>query len=96
METFAEGLATRVGFELTQTIMREHLADFILVPDAELRRALRIVLETTHNLAEPAGAASLAAAFRLRERLSGKKVALSMSGGNITLVQLKSILNEES
>jgi threonine dehydratase len=96
METFAEGLATRVGFELTQSIMRDHLADFILVPDTELRRALRVILETTHNLAEPAGAASVAAAFRLRERFAGKKVALSMSGGNITLEQLKSILDEEA
>jgi threonine dehydratase len=76
--------------------MREHLSDFILVPDSELRGALRVVLETTHNLAEPAGAASVAAAFRLRERLAGKKVALSMSGGNITLGQLKSILDEEA
>jgi threonine dehydratase len=96
METFAEGLATRAGFELTQSIMRDHLADFILVPDVELRRAVRVILETTHNLAEPAGAASVAAAFRLRNRLAGKKVALSMSGGNITLEQLKSILDEEA
>lgn len=94
MDTFAEGLATRVGFELTQAIMRDHLADFVLVPDSDLRRAVRLLLETTHNLAEPAGAASLAAAVKLRDRLEGKKVALSLSGANITVAQLRAILDE--
>lgn len=94
METFAEGLATRVGFELTLGVMREHLSDFVLVPDNEIRQALRLVLETTHNLAEPAGAAPVAAGLRLRDRLAGKKVVFSMSGGNITLSQLKSVLDE--
>jgi len=94
METFAEGLATRVGFELTQAIMRDHLADFVLVADGDLRHAVRLLLETTHNLAEPAGAASLAAALKLRERLEGKKVALSLSGANLTVAQLSAILDE--
>ncbi len=93
METFAEGLATRCGFELTQSILRDHLADFVLVPDQEIRQALRIVLETTHNLAEPAGAAPVAAALRLKDRLKGRKVALSLSGANITLDQLREVLS---
>ena len=92
METFAEGLATRCGFELTQAILRDHLADFVLVSDEQIREALRITLETTHNLAEPAGAAPVAAALSLGERLQGRKVALSLSGANITLDQLKEIL----
>jgi threonine dehydratase len=94
METFAEGLATRVGFELPQSIMRDHLADFVLVSDAELRRAVRLLIETTHNLAEPAGAASLAGALKLRQKLSGKRVALSLSGANLTVDQLRAILDE--
>ena len=93
MDTFAEGLATRCGFELPQAIMREHLADFILVPDDEIRDALKIVLETTHNLAEPAAAAPVAAAFRLRNRIAGKQVAFLLSGANITLQQLRSLLS---
>ncbi len=96
METFAEGLATRVGFELPQAIMKEHLSDFILVADEEISRAVAVVLETTHNLAEPAGAAPVAAALRLRDRLAGKKVALSLSGGNITLEQLRAVLHNGS
>jgi len=66
MGTIAEGLATRVAFELPQRILWENLDDFILVPDAELRTAVRLIIETTRNLAELAGAASLAAALRLK------------------------------
>ena len=82
METFAEGLATRVGFALTQAIMRDHLDDFVLVSEAEMRQAMRLMLEKTHNLAEAAGASPLAAALKIKERLQGKRVALILSGGN--------------
>ena len=84
METFAEGLATRVAFELPQRIMREHLDDFMLVSDGEIRSAIVTMIETTRNLVEAAGAASLAGALNLRERLAGKRVALICSGGNIS------------
>ena len=92
METVAEGLATRLGFELTQGILREMLDDFVLVSEEELARAVVLHLENTHNLTEHAGAASLAAAIKLKDRLRGKKVALVMSGGNITLDQLRAAL----
>lgn len=94
LETFAEGLATRVPFALTQQIMRRLLDDVVLVSDAELRRAIVLLLDTTHQLAEGAGAASTAAAFKLRDRLAGKKVALVLSGGNLTLDQLQASLAE--
>jgi len=92
MGTIAEGLATRVAFELPQRILWENLDDFILVPDAELRAAVRLMIETTRNLAELAGAASLAAALRLKARLEGKGVALILSGANITSAQLAAVL----
>ncbi|MCI0606845.1 pyridoxal-phosphate dependent enzyme [bacterium] len=60
METFAEGLATRVPFMLPQQILWEHLDDFILVEDDEMKRAVLLYLEKAKTLAEPAGAASLA------------------------------------
>jgi threonine dehydratase len=53
------------------------------------------MLEGTRNLAEPAGAAPLAAALRLRERLAGKTVALIQSGGNISPGQLRELLERE-
>src|ERR671936_519282 len=92
METRAEGLATRVAFELPQRILREHLDEFVLVGEEELSRAVVTMIEGTRNLVEPAGAAPLAAAPRLRERLAGKRVALVLSGGNISPAQLREIL----
>jgi threonine dehydratase len=93
MKTFAEGVATRVPFENTQRIMRKYLDDFILVDDEDIRQAIVLLLEHTHNLAEGAGAVSLAAALQLKERLAGKKVVLVLSGGNLSLAQLRGILN---
>ncbi len=89
MDTFAEGLATGFSFELTQSIMRDLLDDFILVSDEELKKAIVLLLEKIHNLAEGAGAASLAAALKLSDRLEGRKVALILSGGNLSLEKLR-------
>jgi threonine dehydratase len=91
MHTEAEGLATRVGFDLPQRILREHLDDFVLVSEDELGAATIHMLERTRNLIEPAGAAPLAAALKLD--LDGRKVALIASGGNMTLAQLTSLLD---
>jgi threonine dehydratase len=92
MGTFAEGLATRSAFELPQRILWEKLDDFVVVPDAEIRTAVPLMIETTRNLTEPAGAAALAAALQLKERLRGKRVALILSGSNITPAQLRDVL----
>jgi threonine dehydratase len=91
MATAAEGLATRVPFELPQRILWEHLDDFVLVSEEELRSATRSMIEHTRNLVEPAGAAPLAAALKLRERLRGRRVALVASGGNLSPAQLASL-----
>jgi threonine dehydratase len=93
MATAAEGLATRVAFELPQSILWEHLDDFVLVGEDELRDATRLMIEHTRNLVESAGAAPLAAALRLRERLAGRRVALVCTGGNVTLDQLRDVLD---
>jgi threonine dehydratase len=92
MATRAEGLATRVAFELPQQILWEQLDDFVLVGEDDLERAVLHMLEHTRNLAEPAGAAPLAAALQLRDRLAGKRVALILSGGNISPDHLREIL----
>jgi threonine dehydratase len=92
MRTAAEGVATRVPFANTQALMREHLADFVLVSDDEMRSAALAYLRHAHNLAELAGAASLAAAFRLRERLAGRTVVVVLSGGNVFAGELPQIL----
>lgn len=93
MATAAEGLATRVGFELPQRILWEHLDEFALVEEEEISEATRLMIRHTRNLVEGAAAAPLAAALRLRDRLAGKRVALVCSGGNITLEQLRTLLD---
>ena len=93
METFAEGLATRGTFELTQSIMRRDLDDFVLVSEQEIKQAVILMLQHTHSLAEGAGAAPLAAALKIRDRLAGKRVVLVLSGGNLSLANLKDILD---
>jgi threonine dehydratase len=90
--TFAEGMATRVGAEMTLELMRKYVHDIVLVTDDELRQAIRLLLQVTHNLPEGAGAASTAAACKLRERLAGKTVVGVLSGGNLDLRELKRIL----
>ena len=92
METFAEGLATRVPFELTQKILRKYLDDFVLVSEDEMRSAMRLYLEKTRNIVEAAGAATLAAALKIKNQLRGRRVAIVVSGGNVSMEQLKSIL----
>jgi threonine dehydratase len=88
MGTFAEGLQTRVAFELPQRILARHLDDFVLVSDDDLRSATLKLLELTPTLIERAGAAPLAAALKLRDRLSGRRIALVCSGGNVNPRQL--------
>jgi threonine dehydratase len=90
--TFAEGLATGVAFELPQKIMHELLHDFMLVSEEEIMHAMVWMIERAHTLAEGAGAASLAAAYRMRDKLKGKKVGLVCSGGNTSLEHLKRVL----
>jgi threonine dehydratase len=91
--TFAEGLATGTAFALPQAILWEALDDFVLVQDEEILQAMVWMVERAHTLAEAAGAAPLAAAYRLRDELKGKKVGLVCSGGNTSLEQLRQALN---
>ena len=90
--TFAEGMATRLPAEMTLAIMRRHVHDMVLIGDEELREAIRLLLRVTHNLAEGAGAASTAAAFRSRDQLAGKTVVGVLSGGNLDLRELARIV----
>jgi threonine dehydratase len=92
MNTIAEGIATRVGYELAQSIMRDLLDDFLLVSDEEIHRAIGTLVDKAHTLAEGAGATALAGAIKYPERVKGKKVAITISGGNITVDQLRQSL----
>jgi threonine dehydratase len=82
-DTFADGLATRSVYAATFGPLCEGLADFVTVTDGEIAEALRVILRTTHNLVEGAGAAGLAGLMKLRDRLAGRTVAIVLSGSNI-------------
>jgi threonine dehydratase len=91
-ETFAEGMATRVTFDLTFGILERELDDIVTLDEDQLAEGVRLALRTTHNLAEGAGAAALMAAVAERTRLVGRRVVCVMSGGNIDQPTLKRIL----
>ena len=95
-DTFAEGMATRVTFDLTFDILRSELDDVVTLTEDELAEGVRLALRATHNLAEGAGAAPLAAAMKLRDRLAGRKVVAVMSGGNIDRTTLVRIVGDGS
>ncbi|MBM3883336.1 MAG: threonine/serine dehydratase [Verrucomicrobia bacterium] len=93
-ETFAEGLATGRPAELTLAILREQLAEFRLVSEAEILRAIVWWIERAHTLAESAAAATLAGAYGMRDRLAGCHIGLVCTGGNLALDQLRRALGE--
>jgi threonine dehydratase len=82
-DTRADGMATRVPDEEALAIIRRGASRIVLVSEAEIAAAVRAYWTDTHNLAEGAGAAPLAAAWQERESLAGKRVGLVLSGGNI-------------
>jgi threonine dehydratase len=90
--TFAEGMATRVTFDLTFDLLKRELDDICVLSEEELADGVRLALRATHNLAEGAGAASLAAAMKMRESLRGKRIVAVMSGGNLDAAKLRTII----
>jgi threonine dehydratase len=76
-------------------ILREKLNDLILVSDQEMKQAIRAIMDTTGQVAELSGAASTAAAFKIKNELAGSKVVLILTGGNIEPEQLARILGEQ-
>jgi threonine dehydratase len=93
METEHEGLATRVPFELTNQILWELLDDFVLVSDEEINDAIGLLARDAKQVAEGAGAASLAAAIKLGDQLRGKKVVGILTGGNIPLERFARVIS---
>jgi threonine dehydratase len=92
IRTKAEGLTTRAPFALTLAMLWKGLDEMVLVTDEEMEAGIRILLDTTRQVAEHAGAAGVAAALRLRDRIAGRNVGLILSGGNITMDALREIL----
>ena len=90
--TFADGLATRVTFDLPFSILKDGISQVLLVSEAEIREAIQMALRYTHNLAEGAGAAPIAAARKLKAGLADQNVVMVMSGANLDTETLKWVL----
>jgi threonine dehydratase len=91
-DTFAEGMATRVTFDLTFDYLARELDDIVTLTEPELAEGVRMALHLTHNLAEGAGAASIAAAKKCADQIRGKTVVCVMSGGNIDMATLRRVM----
>jgi threonine dehydratase len=92
VETFVEGLSTGVPFALTTRVLREHLHDFRLVDDEEIRASVARLLADEHLLVEGASAASLAGARSMADEIAGSTVVLQISGRNMAATRLREIL----
>ena len=71
---------------------QHELDELIVLSEDELAEGVRLALRATHNLAEGAGGAALAAALRCRDRFAGQRVVAVMSGGNLDAAKLRWVL----
>jgi threonine dehydratase len=94
--TRADGMATRVPDADALEIIRKGASHIVQVTDEEIASAIRAYWTDTHNLAEGAGAAPLAAALQEKPGLRGKRVGLVLSGGNIDLDLFRSWVMAET
>ncbi|MYS87585.1 threonine ammonia-lyase [Embleya scabrispora] len=89
--TVVDGLATGRGFELPQRVLRSGLADFLLVSDADIAHAQRLLATHAHTLAEGAGAAALAAVLAHPTEFAGRRIAVVCSGGNASSAEIAAL-----
>lgn len=94
-ETIADGMACRVPDPDALEIILRGAARIVTVSDDEIRAAMRHLFTDTHNLAEGAGAAALAALLQERDRMAGRRVAVILSGGNVDRDVFAGVLEEK-
>ena len=93
--TIADGMATRVPHPDALAIIRAGGERVVKVSEEQVRTAMRHYLTDTHNLAEGAGAAPLAALLCEREAMQGRKVGVILSGGNVDMEWLRPVIAGE-
>ena len=91
-DTLAEGIAVKQPGELTSRILKDHVADILLVAERDIERAVAMLVAIEQNVVEGAGAAGLAAMLANPDRFAGKKVATILCGGNIDTHLLANVL----
>lgn len=94
--TIADGMACRVPDPTSLALVLSHADDVVAVSDADVAAAIRLYYRATHNLAEGAGAAALAAALTLKDdpRVKGCIVGLPLTGANVDAAVLAPVLTE--
>jgi threonine dehydratase len=91
----ADGMACRSAVPEAVDIIRREVDDVVAVTDEEVASAMRLIYTSTHNVAEGAGAAALAAATQQRNRWIGKRVGVVLSGGNVDAAMFARALRGE-
>lgn len=91
-DTFAEGLTQPVPTPLAMRLVAAVADDMVLVSEKAIKESIILLLEHTHNLAEGAGAAALAGVQQLGPKVRGKRVAIVLTGGNLTVDTLREVL----
>jgi threonine dehydratase len=94
--TFADGMACRDPHADALAVIARGAARIVRVGEDEIAEAIRLLWTATHNVAEGAGAASLAALVRERDRMAGKRVGVILSGGNIDADMLRTVLSGQT
>ena len=93
MDTIADGLAAPFTGELNLAMIQRYVDEVVLVTDDDLRQAMRLLLERSKLLAEPAGAAGLAALLAGKiATTAGQRVVVVVSGGNVDVARLATLL----
>lgn len=90
--TFADGIAVCTPVQAALDYLTSRAERFVAVDDNEIAEAIRVLWQDTHNLAEGAGAAAMAALMQEREAMQGRKVAVILSGGNLDMSQAATVL----
>jgi threonine dehydratase len=88
----ADGMACRRPNEKALAAMLDNVARIVLVSDEEIMEAMRALYEDTHNLAEGAGAAGMAAALKEKKQIKDKRVGIVLSGGNVDMGSYGAVL----
>lgn len=92
----ADGMAVRSPDPIALAMLRRGLDDVIEISDAEVAAAMRLIFTATHNVAEGAGAAALAALTQTRAHWAGRKVAAVLTGGNVNRARFAEVLTDNA
>ncbi|MDJ0274628.1 MAG: threonine/serine dehydratase [Nitrososphaerota archaeon] len=93
VNTRAEGLAVARSYPTPLRALRGRLEDVVVVTDEEMEEAMRKLYASIRQVSEHAGAAATAAAYKIKDRIQGKRVVLMLTGGNVAPEEFARVLS---